>query len=308
MEDTHLIEAGYATIGQGAGPLIVTERAGLFAKYGLQVKTRLMQGAKGVVQGLMSGKIQFGNLAAPALLRAGLVEGADVVFLTGGINQQFLVSRPGLESRGELSGRKVGFIGDGSLTDVLVDFIVERLEKEGIINIKLVQIPSRGRDCITYLIDHKCDAVVMTPPEAMEAKRKGCRFLVDFADYALNFALGGIAARRSYIREHTEITRQFLRAYVEGLHRYRTDRTFTVDVQREYSGLTDISIAEETYDRTQPGMPEVPYPALNALGVALRVMSKQLPVAATVDPSRFVDDRFIRELDKSGFIASLYGG
>ena len=95
--------AGYATIGQGAGPMIVTERAGLFAKYGLHVESRLMGGAKGVVKGLVQGEISFGNLAAPALLRADLEEGADLVFLTGGINQQFLVGRPGIKDRSELN-------------------------------------------------------------------------------------------------------------------------------------------------------------------------------------------------------------
>ncbi|MEE8251331.1 MAG: hypothetical protein V3R24_06300, partial [Gemmatimonadales bacterium] len=85
--------AGYATKGQGAGPLIVTERAGLFEKYGLHVQTRLMGGARGVVRGLMSGEIQFGNLAAPNMMRLSLEENLDLVYLTGGINQQFLVGR-----------------------------------------------------------------------------------------------------------------------------------------------------------------------------------------------------------------------
>lgn len=89
------------------------------------------------------------------------------------------------------------------------------------------------------------------------------------------------------------------------MYRYRTDRTFTVQVQQEYSNLTDISIAEETYDMTQPGMPETPYPVLPALRIALQVMSKELPAAATADPRQFVDDRFIRELEEGGFITSL---
>ncbi len=35
--------AGYATRGQGAGPLIVTERAGLFEKYGLFVDDSILK-------------------------------------------------------------------------------------------------------------------------------------------------------------------------------------------------------------------------------------------------------------------------
>lgn len=300
------IVAGYATIGQGAGPMIVTERAGLFAKNGLRVETRLMDGARGVVKGLLDGEIQFGNLAAPALLRADLVEGADLVFLTGGINQQFLMGRPGIKERWQLAGARVGFVGDGGLNDVLVHFVIDQLEKEGVRGIQPVAGTVSGRDRITRLIHGKCDAEVITPPEAIEAKREGCHFLVDFADYGLNYALGGIAARRRYIEEQEAVTRKFVKACVEGMHRYRTDRAFTVQVQQEYSGISDRTIAEETYDITRPGMPQVPYPVLQALGIALQVMSRELPQAATADPRRFIDDRFIRELDEAGLISSLY--
>ncbi len=288
--------------------MIVTARARLFAKHGLEVETRLMSGAKGVVRGLMNGEIQFGNLAAPALLRADLLGEADLVFLTGGINQQFLMGRPGIESRKQLAGARIGFVGDGGLNDILVYFVIDQLEKEGIQGIRLVADSGGGRNGLAKLMSCECDALVITPPEALEAKRQGCHFLVDFAEFGLNFALGGIAARRGYIQEHPAITRQFVRAYVEGMHRYRTDRDFTVQVQQEYSGLRDRSIAEETYEITRPGMPQIPYPVFSALGTVLQVMSRQLPEAATADPRQFVDDSFIRELEESGFISSLYMG
>jgi len=300
------LTAGYATIGQGAGPMIVTEKAGLFAKHGLTVETKLMQGAKGVVKGLVEGEILFGNLAAPALLRAVLQDGADLVFLTGGINQQFLVGRPGIKDRGELNGARIGFVGDGGLNDVLVRFVVERLEKDGIRAPRLAPFPSGGREGMAALLDRECDALVMTPPEAIEARRRGCSFLVDFAEFGLNYALGGIAARRKTVHEMPDVTRRLVRAYVEGMHRYRSDRAFTVQVQQDYSGIADRSIAEETYDLTQPGMPEFPYPVVRALGIALRVMSRELPLAATADPRQFVDDRFIKELEKEGFVEELY--
>lgn len=296
MDTIDHLTAGYATIGQGAGPMIVTERAGLFAKHGLQVESRLMHGAKGVVRGLMENEIQFGNLAAPALLRSVLAEGADLAYLTGGINQQFLVSPPGIRSRAGLAGGRLGLVNDGGLNDILIYFIAEELEKGGIGAMRFVPVPGGGKEALAKLMSDECDAVVLTPPEAIEARRRGCHFLVDFADYGLNYALGGIAARRSYVKQHEEIARRFVRAYVEGMHRYRTDRSFTVEVQQEYSGVQDRSIAEETYDVTQPGMPEIPYPVLPALRAALRIMSRQLPQAAAADAGRFVDDRFIREI------------
>src|SRR5213083_241732 len=145
MADLTNVTAGYATIGQGAGPMMVTWKAGLFEKYGLDVPApRIMGGAKGVVRGLMSGEIQFGNLAAPAPLRSNLKGDADLVFLTGGINQQFIIGRPGLKSREELAGKKIGFVGDGGLNDALVNFIIDKLDAAGVKGLKKESILPGG--------------------------------------------------------------------------------------------------------------------------------------------------------------------
>jgi ABC-type nitrate/sulfonate/bicarbonate transport system substrate-binding protein len=300
------LNAGFATIGHGAGPMMVTWKAGLFQKYGLAIeKPGIMGGAKGVVRGLMSGEIHFGNLAAPAPLRANLRGEADLVFLTGGINQQFVMGRPGIDSREQLAGKKIGFVGDGGLNDALVKFIIERLAAAGIHGLHEEPIPTGGPTDLSALLGGTCDAIVITPPESIDFQRKGCKYLVDFAEYGLNYALGGIAARRDYVSQNPEITSKFIKAYVEGMHRYRTDRRFTVDVQAEYSGIEDRSVAEETYDLTQPGMPSVPYPVISSLQTLLDLMAKELPEAKNADARQFVDDRFVRELDESGFIASL---
>jgi NitT/TauT family transport system substrate-binding protein len=298
------IDAGFATIGQGAGPMMVTWKAGLFNKHGLEVdKPRIMGGAKGVVRGLMTGEIQFGNMAAPAPLRANVRGEADLIFLTGGINQQFVMGRPGITDREQLTGKKIGFVGDGGLNDALVNFIIEKLSDAGINGLKKESIPVGADEAA--LISGKCDAIVITPPESIDAQRKGCKYLIDFAEYGLNYALGGIAARRDYVEKNPEITRKFIKAYVEGMHRYRSDREFTVDVQAEYSGIADRTVAEETYDLTRPGMPPIPYPVVASLQTLLDFMSTEVPEAKNVDARRFVDDRFIRELEDDGFIASL---
>lgn len=289
------LSVGYATTGQGAGPVIVTEKAGLFLEQGLDVTTHLLHGARGVVAGLMGGTIQFGNLAAPALLKSVLVDGADVAFLTGGINQQFLMGRPGVDRREQLAnGGKIGLMEDGGLNDLLVYFIVDEFKKAGIDGVQLVALS--GEDKLDPLTTGKCDALIVTPPECIVAKRLGCHYLVDFGDYGLNFALGGIAARRAYVQEHPEIAEKFVTAYLKGMKLYKTDREFTVTVQQQYSQLSDRSVAEETYDLTAPGMPMVPYPDPKALATALTILAKKLPQAAAVDPSTFIDDQFLRRL------------
>jgi ABC-type nitrate/sulfonate/bicarbonate transport system substrate-binding protein len=300
------LNAGFATIGQGAGPMMVTWQAGLFERHGLAIeRPRLMGGAKGVVRGLMAEEIQFGNLAAPAPFRANLKGEADVVFLTGGINQQFVVARPGLRSREELAGKKIGTVADGGIGDMLVKFVVAKLAADGITGLREEPIAPGAAAELEALLSGKVDAVVGTPPECIEAIRRGCSYLIDFAEYGFNYALGGIAARRAYIEKNPETTRKFVRAYVEGMHRYRTDREFTIDVQADYSGIADRTIAAETYDLTQPGMPRAPYPVVAALQSLLDFMAGNLPEAKGAEARNFVDDRFLRELENDGFIDSL---
>lgn len=300
------INAGFATVGQGAGPMMVTWKAGLFHKHGLDVdRPPVMGGARGVVRGLMTGEIQFGNLAAPAPLRANLKGEANVVFLTGGINQQFVIGRPGIHDRHELAGKRIGTVADGGIGDMLVKFIVAKLAADGIHGLQEVAIGHGAEAETEALVSGTVDCLVGTPPECIEAIRRGCKYLIDFAEFGFNYALGGIAGRRDYIEKNPEITRQFVRAYVEGMHRYRTDREFTVDVQADYSSIADRTIAEETYDLTQPGMPRAPYPVVASLQTLLDFMARDLPEARGADARKFVDDRFIRELEADGFIDSL---
>jgi ABC-type nitrate/sulfonate/bicarbonate transport system substrate-binding protein len=264
-----------------------------------------MGGARGVVRGLMSGAIQFGNLAAPAPLRANLKGEADVVFLTGGINQQFVIGRPGINDRRELAGKKIGTVADGGIGDALVKFIIAKLDQIGVKGLREEPIAHGAEAELDALLSGKVDAVVGTPPECIDTIRHGCKYLIDFAEYGFNYALGGIAARRDYVAANPAITRKFVKAYVEGMHRYRSDREFTIDVQAEYSDIKDRTIAEETYDLTVPGMPRAPYPVVTSLQALLDFMARELPEARGIDASKFVDLRFVRELDESGFVASL---
>ena len=306
MAELTKIDAGFATIGQGAGPMMVTWKAGLFHKHGLNVdRPRIMGGAKGIVRGLMSGEIQFGNMAAPAPLRANLKGEADVIFLTGGINQQFILGRPGINDRAELGGKKIGFVGDGGINDALVKFVIDKLEAAGVKGLKPEPMAAGGARELESLLSGHVDAVVGTPPECIDFARKGCKYLIDFSEFGLNYALGGIAARRDYVARNPEITRKFVKAYVEGMHRYRTDREFTIGVQAEYSGIADRTVAEATYDLTRPGMPRVPYPVVTALQTLIDFMAKDLPEAKNADAASYIDERYIRELDESGFVDSL---
>src|SRR5918992_1494310 len=87
----------------------------------------------------------YSNMAAPAPLASNIKGETDLIFLTGGINQQFVMGRPGITDREQLTGKKIGFVGDGGLNDALVNFIIEKLSADGIGGVKKEPI-SAGSD------------------------------------------------------------------------------------------------------------------------------------------------------------------
>ena len=113
-------------------------------------------------------------------------------------------------------------------------------------------------------------------------------------------ALGGIATRRATIRENPHIVESFVKAYVAGMRRYKTDRAFTIGVQQAYSRLANPEVAAATYDLTAPGMPSIPIPKIAAFEVALELLSREVPQAATANPAQFIDDRFIKGVHTKG--------
>ena len=205
-----------------------------------------MGDAHAVAAGLEAGEITFGNLAAPGLVEA-VSRGAALVFLAGGVNQQFLVGAPG-RSLADVAGQPMGASSPGDLTDFLVQITMERVTEAE----SEVRYAGGSRARLRALLEGDIAASPLSPPLAVEAKHQGCAWLYDYAELGLNFAIGGIAASRRVVAAQPDLVDRFLRGYLAGQRHYQQDRAFGVSVQQRY-GETSAAIAEETYDVTSAG-------------------------------------------------------
>ena len=297
------IAAGYVARGQGAGPLVLTRRAGYFDDEGLDVELNLINGSRKQAEELMAGNLLFGNAAVAGILPS-IVDGSDLVFITGGINQQFLVARPGISTMQQLAGGSIAVNRPGELPDLLARIIDERMRLRG--QQGLVQVTGiESSDCERLVIEGKIDSVVVSPPSAVEMRRCGCTFVFDFSEIGLNYNLAGLITRKRTIRARPDVVRRFVRAYVTGLHRYKTDRELAITVQQEYSRIEHRSIAAETYDITEPGMPYAPHPTTEGLQTLLEIFRQHEPRANRIGATDLIDGTFVRELEDEGFIAGL---
>ena len=119
-----------------------------------------------------------------------------------------------------------------------------------------------------------------------------------------------MATTRTFIRDSPDIVRRYVRSQIEAVHRIKTDREAGIKVLAKYLASPDKEILQRTYDDIS-GDEKVPpkqYPSLEGIKNILEPLAETDPKAKTAKPEDFVDMRFIKELDESGFIDDLYKG
>src|SRR4030095_4241076 len=109
---------------------------------------------------------------------------------------------------------------------------------------------------------------------------------------------------RKFIRERTDVVRRYIKAHVEAVHRFKTDRETSMKVLAKSLALSDKQLLERTYDGAiaEHKLPAKQYPTLEGLKTILA----SDPKAKGAKAEDFVDLRFIKELDDRGYIDKLY--
>ncbi|TAK04583.1 hypothetical protein EPO44_06510 [bacterium] len=72
--------------------------------------------------------------------------------------------------------------------------------------------------------------------------------------------------------------------------------------------LNDADALEETYNQyALKFMQRAPYPTVKGLETVIEELAKRNSKAKGVDARSYVETRFIKELEESGYLAKLYG-
>ena len=97
-------------------------------------------------------------------------------------------------------------------------------------------------------------------------------------------------------------------ALVDAIHYFKTERDGTIAVIGRFLQQDDPEVLEELYRETAGvALPEKPYPTVTGMANSLAQVARTNEAAARLSPADLVDDRFVRELDTSGYIDALYG-
>src|SRR5919108_4658026 len=191
----------------------------------------------------------------------------------------------------------------GSTSDEMVRLALKHFGLEA--NKDVAILPLGGQpEAFAAMQSGAVHVVPMTHPLYLSAIKIGMRELIKFSDLGFEDINGSVITTRSVLAQQRHTALRFLRAFVRGMHRYRTDREFSKRVLGKYGKITDNELLEGTWQEYAPQLVRVPRPSLKAVQLFIDSHYKDKPSAPK--PENFVDLSIVDQLERSGFIDSIY--
>lgn len=302
------LRIAYTSIAVVYGPLWLTKDAGLFKKYNIDPEFIYIAGGPPSLQALIAGDVQIAFTAAGATVAANL-QGSDVVLLGATIDSLpfELWSIPGIKESGQLKGTRLGVSRIGATTDFVARYLLKKWNLQPDKDVAIFQTGSGPQVFAALKGGSVQSGVLSAGPETLNAEAAGYYRLGDVSSSGLVYPFGPFAARQSFIKSHADLVGRFVRAYVEGLHRFKTDKSAALAVLEKYTKQKSSPATEKIYEiYSTKYFKRAPEATAAGIQTILEELSANRPLPSGVTPQRFVDSKFIRELVSSGFVDSLY--
>ena len=149
--------------------------------------------------------------------------------------------------------------------------------------------------------------VLSTGPDTLRAEADGSVGLADVAASGLEYPLGPFAVRQSFLNSQADLVGRFVKAYVEGIHRFRTDKATALAILEKYMKQKATPASEKIYEvYAAKYIKRVPEVTPAGIQTILEEISARRPLPPGVSPHRFVEPKFVRELVSTGFVDNLY--
>jgi NitT/TauT family transport system substrate-binding protein len=306
-EATRKIRAAITSISGAMVPPWAAHEAGIFRRYGLDVEVIAMPSGIQGMGALIAGEVAFVQIAGGTTAGAA-VSGADVkiVATTVGTLLLNLVARPEIEKPEQLRGKNIGISRYGTSLHTGARIAMKHFGLEPGKDVAIVEIGS-GDWIVGALQGGRVQAAVFGYPATSRAVKLGNRVLLHLPNLNIPYASTGVSTRGDIIRDDPDLVKRYLSAEVEAIALMRKDRAFTLKVLSKYLRTTDSDLLAESYDiQITKYMMKVPLTTTEAVRSVLDELAERSPKAREQEPSKFFDDRFVRQLQTSDFIDSLY--
>jgi NitT/TauT family transport system substrate-binding protein len=298
------IKVGYTALAGSFTPLWIAKELDLFERQGIQCSPIYMASTL-AYQAMLAGETNFavGASIPPVQARLGGADPLILVTYTNGFTFS-VVARPPVQQPVDLRGKRIGVTRFGAPTDFGARIA---LKQWGLVPGKDVTIIQLGAlpEAFAALKGGSVQAAVLPPPFSTEAMRQGMVQLIDFNQSDIEFIGVGLTSTARFVSTHDDVTRRVVRALVEGIWAFKGNREATLRAIEKYTRLTDRNLLEETYQSNRKVVRLAPRTTEAAVRNVLEALADQNPKARGANPQDFYTNRFIDDLEQTGFMREL---
>jgi ABC-type nitrate/sulfonate/bicarbonate transport system substrate-binding protein len=298
---------GYTAITGIKAGLWIAEEGRIFDKYGIDPDIILITTASKMAQAMLGGDVPFAGAGGIAAVSATLA-GGDFVMVgaLAKVPAFYIMALPEIKSIKDLRGKAVGVARLNSATDFTMRYVLRANGLEPDKDVKIIQTG----DVFAGAAAMSNGLIVAAPfssPANLKAEAIGARVLLNMGKAGVYFPHDAWMARRSFIDANEDLVRRFMKAYSEGVYRLHTDPALSRRAIQRYTRATDPQVVEAVYRYALDYVQKIPYNTKEGIQEILNQLSVTNPKAKNACPETFYDDRFVKELETSGFYKQLWG-
>ena len=297
---------GYSAQAGAFAPIWITHDAGFFKKNGLDVNLLFIPGGPTAAAGMIAGELQAVAMAGPAVVSSNLA-GTDLVMIAGIVNTFAfqVITVKGITSPNQLKGKRVGVNRFGAAPDIAARYALRKIGIDPS-EVTILQLGEQSTR-LAAMKAGQLEAAIVLPPITTIAQREGMNVLLDMSELGAEFQITGLASSQSFISKNRPSALRLMRAFVEGIHFYKTRKNESMKIIAKYMRTDDMEAVGATYDYfADKIVPRKPYPTAQGIKALIDLAAKERPEAARVPPERMMNVSLLKELDDSGFIDGLY--
>ena len=300
------LKVSYSSITANNSPVWLAKEKGLFSKHRLDTQVLLIESGTTSIQALVAGETQIAQLGGGVILSSGLA-GADVVSIAGLENRSAfsLITQKEIKSAEQLKGKRLAISRFGSASDLAARLILQRLGLVPDKDVTLLQVGGTSTR-LAAITKGSVEAAVITPEFYILAKRIGVTTLADPLSVKIDFPQNAIATSRSFLKSQPETVTQYLKAVVEAIHYFKNNRDESMRIMGKYLKIEDREALVEIYELYKNILAPIPFSTVEGMQMLLGWMGQRDPRAKEARAEQFIDSSSLREIEKSGFISSLY--
>src|ERR1044071_527441 len=301
------VTVGYSSFSGHYVPLWTAVEDRLGRKYGLELSA-VYAGRIRPQQLLASGETPFVLATGTGALTSHILGIKDQVIVVGLVNRVpgAIMARPEIKTPEDLRGKVIGTGRPGALAETIVRYVLR--SKFGLNPDRDVKLLPVGEPQLALqgLDRGIMDAASFSLPATLAARKKGFREIVSYDKLGIVYPYNTVTMLRQTAAKNPDLVERFLKVLIEGIALFRSNKDKSLAIMKKYMRINEDEVLQETYEATYNELEQVPIPSLAVVRNALDMLALQYPQAKQTDPHAIIDASFVKHLEDSGFIQTLY--